>query len=499
MNIGQSKNYIILLSFFAFLFLLCLSKMSPIYYTNEWSDINVYFNVAKGMANGSTLYTEVFDHKGPLIFFIYELGYLISHKTFTGIFILQVITWSLLLSGIFFTARLFVKDGYAFLTSLLFSIALVNYTKTGGSAEEFVLAFESIGLLFFLRYFLSPGRMKRPKTHLFILGALCSAILFIKINLIVFLGFLVIAIFLDILFQRRYKDLLINLSVFIAGLALVAIPIYLYFYTKGALSYAFDTYIVLNKTYSEVKDYSEIIPNIAIRIYRWLTDDPIVMILSFTGLFYFPGKFLTTRTSKVCFITGGIFLFFMIFMFEFFHKPYYPIPFLIFNYLGLIVVIKSLSKYINIPCTTKTLIYLIIGCLLVGISSKHFFKTSRSSYDLREFASVIKQEENPTLLNLGFSIGNSLFTVCNIVPNVKYFFTPNLVHEKYPELRNEQSNYIQNKDTEFVLLISSSLNFNYFWKLPALRQNYTLIKTKELGYNLDAGSIETFYLFKRKE
>lgn len=498
MNIGQSKNYIILLSFYSFLFLLCLSKMSPIYYINEWSDINVYFNVGKGMANGSTLYTEIFDHKGPLIFFIYELGYLISNTSFTGMFIIQVITWTISLISIFYTARLFIKDGYAFLTSLLFSIALANYTKTGGSAEEFILAFESIGLLLFLRYFLESKTTRHEKSRLFILGILSSAILFIKINLIVFLGFLVIGIFLDILSQRRYKDLFVNLFVFIAGIAIIAIPTCLYFYTKGALSYAFDTYIILNKTYSEVKDYSEIIPNIGIRIYRWLTDDPVVMLLSFTGAFYFPVKFLTTKTSRICFILGGISLFLMIFMFEFFHKPYYPIPFLIFTYLGLIIVIKAVYKYINIPCTTKTLVYITIAALLIGISSKHFFKTSKSSYDLREFASVIKQEENPTLLNLGFSIGNSLFTVCDIIPNVKYFFTPNLIHEKYPELRNEQTNYIQNRDTDFILLISSSINFNYFWRLPALRQNYTLIDTKELGYNLDAGSIETFYLFKRK-
>lgn len=498
MNIVQSKSYVALLSLYSFLFLLCLSKMSPIYYINEWSDINVYFNVGKSIVNGNTLYTEVFDHKGPLIFFIYGLGYLISNTSFTGMFIIQVITWIVLLVSVFYTARLFIKDVYAFLTSLLFSIALASYTKTGGSAEEFILTFESVGLLLFLRYFLESQTSRNGKSQLFILGILFSAILFIKINLISFLGFLAIAIFLNILSQRRYKDLFVNLFVFIAGVGVIAIPICLYFYTKGALSYAFDTYIVLNKAYSEVKDYAEIIPNIGFRIYRWLTDDPVVMLLSFTGLFYFPIKFLTTNINRVCFILGGISLFLMIFMFEFFHKPYYPIPFLIFTYLGLIVVIKAVSKYINVPCTTKALVYITIAALLIGISSKHFFKTSKRNYDLREFASTIKKEENPTLLNLGFSIGNSLFTVCNIVPNVKYFFTPNLIHEKYPDLRNEQTNYIQNKDTEFVLLISSSINFKYFWKLPALRQNYTLIETKELGYNLDAGSIETFYLFKRK-
>lgn len=88
--IVKDKNILILLSLYSFLLLFFCSKMSPLYPINEWSDVNLYYNIGKAIFNGRTLYAEAFDHKGPLIFFIYGIGYAISNTSFIGMFLMYI-------------------------------------------------------------------------------------------------------------------------------------------------------------------------------------------------------------------------------------------------------------------------------------------------------------------------------------------------------------------------------------------------------------------------
>ena len=103
------------------------------------------------------------------------------------------------------------------------------------------------------------------------------------------------------------------------------------------------------------------------------------------------------------------------------------------------------------------------------------------------------KESKPTLLNLGLDLGSGVFTKANIVPNVKYFISPNLPHSIYPEMRDEQTKYIENKKVQFIILSQFSLNFDYFFNLPALNENYKIVDT----YIED--KFKTYYLYKLKD
>jgi hypothetical protein len=52
--IVKDKNILILLSLYSFLLLFFCSKMSPLYPINEWSDVNLYYNIGKAIFNGRT-------------------------------------------------------------------------------------------------------------------------------------------------------------------------------------------------------------------------------------------------------------------------------------------------------------------------------------------------------------------------------------------------------------------------------------------------------------
>ena len=66
------------------------SKCSPIYPLNNWDDANCFFTVGKSIANGSVLYRDIFEQKGPLLYFVYVIAYWISANTFLGAYFIEI-------------------------------------------------------------------------------------------------------------------------------------------------------------------------------------------------------------------------------------------------------------------------------------------------------------------------------------------------------------------------------------------------------------------------
>lgn len=92
--INKSKpdyRSVILLSFLYFLALLVFScYTSPLYPNYFGYDSAIFSLVAKGIKEGKALYTELFDHKGPLIFFINAIGHCLGGRF--GIFLMQCVS-----------------------------------------------------------------------------------------------------------------------------------------------------------------------------------------------------------------------------------------------------------------------------------------------------------------------------------------------------------------------------------------------------------------------
>ena len=54
------------------------SESSPLYKLNPWSDANIYLTIGRNLLNGGKLYTDLFDHKGPILYFIYTIRFMYS-------------------------------------------------------------------------------------------------------------------------------------------------------------------------------------------------------------------------------------------------------------------------------------------------------------------------------------------------------------------------------------------------------------------------------------
>ena len=497
--IVKDKNILILLSLYSFLLLFFCSKMSPLYPINEWSDVNLYYNIGKAIFNGRTLYTEAFDHKGPLIFFIYGIGYAISNTSFIGMYLIEAFFWTAMICCGYLTARLSLDKIYAFAVALIFPLFVLSHSSEGGSAEEFILVFEVVSLLLFLNYFNNNNSKHAPR-YMFIHGVMSAATILIKINLVVFWLFPLLAILIAILKNKDYKNLIANIAAYIGGMLILFLPIFIYFVYNNALSEAWNTYIVLNGKYAQLDGFVETIENLAIKFYQRLRFDTFEYLVILIGAFYFPIQYIQNDRGRLAIILSFISLHIAIFI-----SPnyvfYYSMPYYIFSLLGSIAIIDILSRMIKVQARWYLYVLFSFFALAIGIREKNFFSLSTAELLRKEepnnpaflFSNIVMKESNPTLLNLGLDLGNGVFTKANTVPNVKYFISPNLPHSIYPEMREEQTKYIENKEVQFIILSEFSLNFDYFFNLPALNENYKIVDT----YIED--KFKTYYLYKLKD
>jgi len=139
----------------SFLFLLIATKSSPLYPFNDWVDANISFTMGKGMMNGKIPYRDLFDHKGPLFYFLFGLAYLISNTSFLGVFIFEVISFSVFLFFSFKLLSLYLDRQYAMIALPLLAASVLNLNSyvQGGSSEEFCLPLLIISLFYLCRYF----------------------------------------------------------------------------------------------------------------------------------------------------------------------------------------------------------------------------------------------------------------------------------------------------------------------------------------------------------
>lgn len=478
----EDRKWLLALSAFVFLLLFFCSKMSPLYPLNEWSDINFYFNIGKCIFNNKPLYIDSFDHKGPLIFFIYGIGYLISNSSFAGMFVILLIVWLLFMYAAYIINRLYLRKATAFVASIIATIFIFKFTEEGGSAEEFCLIFQGISMLLFIKYYKEGASLNRGCLYMLVHGILFSMVLFIKINLVVFWIFPILVILINLIFERKYKDLIYYSLAFLGGVAIIALPICIYLYLNDALSEAYNVYILLNKKYSQDNSIGNIIFNLAFRFYLSLRTDPVGFILVLIGAIYFPFRFITNKWNRTAFLLSALLMYVVIFMSPHFYA-YYPLTFYVFIIPGILASFCYLKEHIHIQYTKPILIGITAVVLLVNISSKDFFGlsiqnligTERPKGLVEQFGEEINRDKNPTLLVIGNHLGNAVFTKYNILPNVKHFISPNISHEAYPPLGIAQTDYITNKRTKFIIIATFAFDYMYFEKLSALKDNYSLI------------------------
>ncbi|MDE7371592.1 MAG: hypothetical protein K2N07_07620, partial [Desulfovibrio sp.] len=195
-------------------------------------DASVFATFGAAWHDGLIPYKDLFDHKGPVIFFMSLLGYWLGGD-FYGIVYVEIL-------NLFLFAALFLyinrNDSilYFFFFLFIYCIFMAKNLEGGNATEEYALLFNGIAAFAWL---------KHARWRFFLYGFSGALLVFMKMNL----AALSLCIFLvDLWYSKNSIKYIFQASL---GFMVPAGIMLLYFYRHDALHEFYLSYIVCNMNY----------------------------------------------------------------------------------------------------------------------------------------------------------------------------------------------------------------------------------------------------------
>lgn len=468
--------------------LIICTKSSPLYPFNDWVDANAIFTLGKGMMNGRVPYRDLFETKGILLFFLQGLAYLVSNRTFVGVFLLEVFSFTLFLFFAYKTARLFVRSVWVLVSLPILAASILNLRSFthGGSAEEYCLPLIIISLYSLLSHF-KHGYPKPMLWWIVLLnGVIAGCVLWIKFSMLGFwLGWLA-AILIGLLWLRDWRHVISTVLLFLAGMLAATLPWLIYFGVHHAIKDWFDTYILYNTMlYPTSASVLESLQNIGTQLKRHFMFNPLFVCTLLLGVFAFTvtKRYVPDRLNRfglffsvICLILGvygggrNFIYYFLIVS-----------PFILLGFVFLLdLILSGIEHSQAVKWTIPISVFSLLLAFLYSFQFNHntymldWKKTDLVQY---QFAELINQTQDATLLNYGW-LDIGVYTVTGITPNVRFFQNTNADYTKYPVLMDEQNRYIKEKVVDYLVMRVPVNADVHQLGVPHLEENYELIRTQ---------------------
>lgn len=490
----------------SFLLLMICSKSSFLYPMNDWSDPHCFFNVGRGMMEGRVTYRDLFEQKGPLLYFLHGLAYLLSPSSFAGVFLLEAAAFTVFLFYCHKIMTLYLRPGVSYALLPLFSLVILTSTSfnKGDSAEELALPLLTIGLYHLLRYFRQPAPSPVSYGVLLANGIFAGCVLWTKYTMLGFWFAWMACLFFSMAARKQLLRAWKSCLVFLGGMALATLPWVLYFGFNHALKDWIDSYIWVN-LFSYTKKIS-----VSQRILQWIRipwtackQNPVLAVLLASGAaaFLLRKKYLPRLFGRISLILCVFFLDLTVY-FRGAGYDYYFLIFAPFAVLGLVAAAdaavwlgrkfrkKAFSMPRWLPSTAAAALCLLCtgGAYFLSPNTAAMGR-SADSYAQYQFAGIIRRTPNATLFCYNF-LDNGFHFAAGVPATQKYFCGLNLPESEYPDLMESQRRYIREKQTDYVIMREDKMD-----GVPWLDENYTLIASQTQEYD---GSPYTYRLYRAK-
>lgn len=227
---SSKHRYLISGVFTCVIMLFACAYSSPLfpYYTS--GDSSIFMLIGKGITEGKLPYVDLFDHKGPILFWIEALGWKLAGRA--GIWLLE--TLGTVLSVIILIKICDQLRSNCLLPVLGSAVVYLSYFGRGNLCENYSFPFIVFCVYLSVKYYQS-NKVKHPWKYAFVYG-ICFAILaFIRVNNATVICGFVLCIIIRLAVAREYKNLIENVLAGLAGVLIISVPICLYFYFNNAL------------------------------------------------------------------------------------------------------------------------------------------------------------------------------------------------------------------------------------------------------------------------
>ena len=220
----------------ACLFCLKFSLTTSPFYNVQGQDSACFYLFGKYWAEGFLPYVSLWDHKGPLIFFINLIGYALTGSKI-GVFIIQCISLSVFLYFTLQTFRLYFSTLISWgLTAISLCWLACSY-EGGNLTEEYLLPFLSMGFYQVCRWLdqREKENISFPSSTAFLFGLILGVSFLTRLTNALSSCGVMLGIGLILLEQKQWRALLRIILYYILGFAVIVLPFCLYFYFHEAL------------------------------------------------------------------------------------------------------------------------------------------------------------------------------------------------------------------------------------------------------------------------
>ena len=470
----------------AFVILTVCTKSSFLYPLNDWVDANCFFTVGKALANGKVLYRDIYEQKGPWLYFLHAICYRISEKTFFGVYLLELVSGTVFLYFAAKLMRLYRAKGISVLLPLLAAVIYASYAFChGDSVEELCLPLFSAGLYIAERAFSEKRTVSLREWIL--LGVLGGLAFWMKFNLAGFFVGLAFVPLWKTLRQDGGKALLKSILCILTGVLLPTIPVLVYFGSVGAFralweAYFYNNLFVYADSGDETLTAAAFLERLFSRIGRNVSKNVLYAVPGFAAVLWYTATAEKGRRAHLLLCA----LFTVLFVYSGDAAyPYYSLAFAVFSVFAAAALGKCIGRVFVKPtkwwlCVSLAGISLCCAGLFAFCTSDNVYLMQYSKADLPQyrFEKIINSVEHPTLLNYGFLDGG-FYTTTGIVPDSRYFCRLNI---SLSEMYVEQSMAVYRQKTDFVVTRSK----------PLQNEHYICVDTATLYFE---GKEYTYYLY----
>lgn len=468
----------------ALIFLLLVSSILGITFLSGCSDSflwympddkDIFLTIGKYWATGESIpYIDLFDHKGPAIFLLNAIGFIIGNGKMYGVAILEIVF--LFITELLMYKILRIK--YDFKLSLILSILtpfifLYNFVP-GNFTEEYMLPFLLGTFYICLKIQYTKEKTIKPIYSIFI-GISIGFALMTRVTNCLSICLIVLITFIKLVLEKKWKTLISNSLYCVIGFLIIVLPFCLYFASKNALYEMWYATLIYNFDYTS---------NSGLTFDFTIRDLILLIRMTFAGFLA-----ICICTYKTIFTKNKISLFWLVVSiistgFIFMLNRYANYSLLLFPFLAVFIVelkdVGILSESIkNILISFAVLLFIMSSC--VKINKLNSLNNKTNTLNREEYSSLINRIPKNELENhfVAFDPPVDFYLIENIKPSCKYFIFQTWQSSNSSNLRLlELSEFENNSDIHFILTCSSAEMIK-----DILNEKYALINSNSV-YNL---------------
>ena len=477
----------------SFLILFLFSTSTSSLYGNYFEDDSAIFVLmGKVIKEGMSPYKDVFDHKGPILFFIQALGQLISEGR-CGIFFVQFILLSFTNILFFKIANKFCSTSKSIITLLIGMCFFALFMEEGNLSEELSLPFIASCLYIAIIWIKSENLFnKKIYLYSFLFGINFSIIAFIRLNNAAPICGMLLGITLIFIFKKEYTKLLKCILSFLLGSFIITIPIILYFLKENALFEMLDATFLFNFKYMNIDLYEEygiaqklrcsmhIIILAAIGIPLIRKEKDITLLLTSTSIITYILLFFGEGFSHYYVITVPLVIIFIAILFNYLEKGSFEKTEKIFVYLIILFV---------------CLIYMCVR--IINTANYLVNKNQVTIQNIETLVNQVSEEEKKDIFVYKTYLAAPVYLYGNFMPNYKYTFHQAHLTKVDSNLENQIYQHIKNNNIKWIICNDLSDKQNLTETDQYILNNYTLYDFIEISLqDFDTLQNEKLFLYK---